>query len=99
MDIKLKHYKDPQTGEIMEPGDYKTGFAFRDRYQIFNRYVDSVYEAGGLPLLVPCFDDENILREYVNMADGFLFVGINDYPPALYREPRLIETQVKTTIG
>lgn len=99
MDIKLKHYRDPETQEIVEIDQYLTDFAFRDRYQIFNRYVDSVYEAGALPLLVPCFTEEDSLREYVNMADGFLFVGINDYPPDLYRAPRQIETQVKTTRG
>ena len=99
MDIKLKHYRDPKTQEVIGADQYLTDFAYRDRYELLNRYVDAVHEAGALPLLVPCFTEEDILREYVNMADGFLFVGINDYPPDLYREPRRIETQVKTTAG
>jgi len=99
IDIKLRHYKDPQTQEIVGVDRYPTDFAFRDSYGVFNRYVDAVHEAGGLPLLVPCFTDEALLREYVDMADAVLFVGLNDYPPELYREPRRIETQVKTTEG
>ena len=99
IDIKLKHLSDPSTGKTIGPDQYETDFAYRDRYQIFNRYVDVIQEAGALPLLVPCFTEEKILREYLDMADGFLCVGLNDYPPELYREPRRIETQVKTTVG
>jgi len=99
MDIKLKHYRDHETGDVVGVDRYETGFAYRDRYELLNRYVDAVQEAGGIPLLVPCFTDEDILRDYVNMADAFLFVGINDYPPDLYREPARMETVVKYTEG
>ncbi|HNS33374.1 MAG TPA: gamma-glutamyl-gamma-aminobutyrate hydrolase family protein [bacterium] len=97
IDIKLKHYQDPATGKIVNDSDYQAGFAFRDRYEVFNRYVDSVYEFGGLPLLIPDFEDEEFLKEYVAMSDAVLFVGLNDYPPSLYREPRQIETGVQPT--
>lgn len=99
LDIKLKHYRSSDTNEVVGVEDYVTSFAFRDRYEIFNRYVDALCEAGALPLLVPCFDDETVLREYLALADGFLFVGINDYPPDLYREPQKLETVVQNTEG
>jgi len=99
LDIKLKHYRNQGTNEVVGVEDYTTDFAFRDRYEIFNRYVDALHEAGALPLLVPCFDDESTLREYLALADGFLFVGLNDYPPELYREPRRLETVVQNTEG
>ena len=99
MDIKLRHQRDAETGAVIGPDQYLTDFAYRDEYKIYNRYVDQVFEAGGLPLLVPCFTDEAILKQYVHLADAFLFVGINDYPPELYREPKQIETQVKNTVG
>ena len=114
MDIKLRHLPAskaprPKDGDdkaefargsgIVGPDQYETDFAFRDEYRIYNRYVDQIFESGGIPLLVPCFTDEAILQQYVDMADGFLFVGVNDYPPELYREPKRIETQVKTTPG
>lgn len=98
MDIKLKHYCDPETGDVVGVDRYETAFAYRDRYELLNRYVDAIYEAGGIPLMVPCFPDEDILRDYVAMADAFLFVGINDYPPALYREP-IRQAAVKDTEG
>ena len=114
MDIKLRHLraaKAPRdesnedrtefarSSGIVGPEQYETDFAYRDEYRIYNRYVDQIFESGGIPLLVPCFTDESILQQYVAMADGFLFVGVNDYPPAFYREPKLIETHVKTTPG
>ena len=109
MDIKLRHLraskvskKDvefPRSSGIVGPDQYETDFAYRDEYRIYNRYVDQIFESGGIPLLVPCFTDEKILQQYVDMADGFLFVGVNDYPPAFYREPKLIETKVKNTPG
>lgn len=98
LDIKLKHYRDPETNEMIGVERYETGFAYRDRYQVLNRYVDAIHEAGGMPLMVPPFTDEETLRAYLDMADAFLFVGLNDYPPALYREPRL-QAVVKNTEG
>ena len=114
MDIKLRHLRaskaSPRTSSdgatefarsngIVGPEEYETDFAYRDEYRVYNRYVDQVYESGGIPLLVPCFTDESILQQYVDMADAFLFVGVNDYPPEFYREPKKIETQVKNTPG
>ena len=114
MDIKLRHLRaskapprKPSDGQpefarssgIVGPEEYETDFAYRDEYRVYNRYVDQIYESGGIPLLVPCFTDESILQQYVNMADAFLFVGVNDYPPEFYREPKKIETQVKNTPG
>lgn len=114
MDIKLRHLRASKarrsksnddkaeftrSSGIVGPEQYETDFAYRDEYRIYNRYVDQIFESGGIPLLVPCFTDEAILRQYVDMADGFLFVGVNDYPPEFYREPKKIETQVKNTPG
>jgi len=98
LDIKLKHYRDPQTNEVVGVDRYETGFAYRDRYEVLNRYVDAVHEAGGLPLMTPPFTDEETLGQFLDLADAFLFVGINDYPPALYREPCL-QSAVKDTEG
>ena len=99
IDVKLRHRLDPETGEATTPDAYATPFAYRDSYTVTNRYVDAAQEAGGLPLLVPPYTDEETLRQYVDTADAFLCVGINDYPPELYREPARIETAVKNTEG
>lgn len=98
LDIKLKHFLSPDTNDVVTPDQYETEFAYRDRYTVLNRYVDAIYETGGLPLMVPPFTDERALGAYLDMADGFLFVGINDYPPELYREPTL-QAAVQDTEG
>ena len=98
LDIKLKHYRDPETQKVIDVDRYETPFAYRDSYTVLNRYVDAVHEAGALPLMVPPFTDESILNAFLDRADGFLFVGINDYPPALYREP-VLQAAVRDTEG
>ncbi len=55
-------------------------------YEIPQRYFESVIENGGIPILAPANSQESLLREYVQMADGFLFSGGDDYPPELYGE-------------
>ena len=98
LDIKLKHLRDPETNDVVGVDQYETPFAYRDSYTVLNRYVDAVQETGGIPIMVPPFTDDETLEAYLDMADGFLFVGINDYPPALYREP-ILQSAVRDTVG
>lgn len=55
-----------------------------NRYQILAPYVDSVIAAGGFPLLVPCHPSCAVLNRFVEMVDGFVFIGGPDYPPRHY---------------
>jgi len=48
------------------------------------RYLDAVYENGGIPVVIPPFEDEYHLESYFSFLDGFLFVGGDDYDPGLY---------------
>lgn len=57
---------------------------FRGRHQIGKEYVDGVIAAGGFPLLVPCCENRELLERYLEMADGFLFIGGLDYPAHYY---------------
>lgn len=61
---------------------------FRDSYWIYTPYVQVICEAGGIPIPVGCIEEEEVLREYVERVDGFLFIGGEDYPPELYGEAR-----------
>ncbi len=62
---------------------------FRDSYWIHTPYVEVVCEAGGIPIPVGCIKEEEVLREYVERVDGFLFIGCaKDYPPESYGEAR-----------
>lgn len=47
-------------------------------------YIKAVYENGGLPIIIPPLDDEYHLDLYIELSDGFLFIGGDDYDPDLY---------------
>jgi putative glutamine amidotransferase len=67
---------------------------FRDCYDIYAPYVDVVADAGGVPLLVPCLNNESLLGKYVELIDGFVFTGGEDYPSEFYGELSEPETTV-----
>ena len=51
-------------------------------------YVRAVAENGGVPVVLPTIDDEEILRRYLEELDGLVLVGGADIPPAAYgQEP------------
>lgn len=49
-------------------------------------YFSSVEKAGGLPLVIPFCEDEETIKGYVEICDGFLFSGGNDIAPERYGE-------------
>ncbi|HCE43701.1 MAG TPA: hypothetical protein DET40_09140 [Lentisphaeria bacterium] len=57
-------------------------------YRIKSYYVDAVYEAGGIPLLVPSIPDKSLSREYAGRCVAFIFIGGRDYPPEYYGETK-----------
>lgn len=54
------------------------------QFHIRDKYIDAVYEHGGLPLLVPGFADKKTLQQYIEMIDGLIIIGGMDYPPEMY---------------
>ncbi|MGQ9662716.1 MAG: gamma-glutamyl-gamma-aminobutyrate hydrolase family protein [Kiritimatiellia bacterium] len=50
------------------------------------QFIDAIVAAGGLPWLVPVVPELSLLKEFVNSADAFVFVGGKDYPPQWYGE-------------
>lgn len=50
-------------------------------------YVDSVLKAGGLPVLIPLFDEIEMAKEYLDTLDGLIITGGNeDVSPLTYGE-------------
>ena len=47
-------------------------------------YMDCILEAGGIPVILPLCDDEDIARRLVSECDGFLFTGGPDVDPIMY---------------
>lgn len=56
-------------------------------------YVDAVADMGGLPVVVSPTLPPELLREQVARADGVLWIGGADYPPAWYGEAPQPETK------
>ncbi|MCX7816158.1 MAG: gamma-glutamyl-gamma-aminobutyrate hydrolase family protein [Syntrophales bacterium] len=47
-------------------------------------YVKAVEGAGGIPLCLPVLESVRAIRLVVNLLDGFMFIGGNDYDPRHY---------------
>lgn len=52
-------------------------------------YLESVRDAGGLPLMLSLTDCDEDIARYVELCDGFLFVGGPDVDPRHYGQERL----------
>ena len=64
-----------------------------DSYIIRCDYVDSVIEAGGFPLMIPCHPHKKVLDDYLNNIDGIVFVGGPDWPAEFYNESNMPENK------
>lgn len=47
-------------------------------------YVDAVVRAGGIPLVIPPLESEDLLEAALEPLDGFCFIGGPDYDPRHY---------------
>jgi putative glutamine amidotransferase len=56
------------------------------QFHIRGKYIEAVYDYGGLPLPIPCLPDEDLLRQYIDKIDGLIIIGGMDYPPHLYSQ-------------
>lgn len=58
-------------------------------------YIESIVEAGGLPVLVPLLDNNDVLREIYDSLDALFIPGGEDVHPKFYNEephPKLGDT-------
>jgi len=49
-------------------------------------YATAVADNGGVPVILPTIDDEQILRKYLKVLDGLVLIGGDDVPPQAYGE-------------
>lgn len=57
---------------------------WKNNYSVHKTYVDAVRENGGRPRLIPCSEDEALLRKELKELDGIIFIGGRDYDPGWY---------------
>ena len=51
-----------------------------------SKYVQAVRQAGGLPVIVPPLEDNELQADYLHRLDGLVLTGGWDIPPASYGE-------------
>ncbi len=54
------------------------------QFHIRGKYIEAIYDYGGLPLPIPCLPDEELLKQYIDKIDGLIIIGGMDYPPDMY---------------
>lgn len=56
----------------------------RELFHVDHAYAERIHNAGGIPLLVPPIEDDDLIQHYIQLADGFVFIGGKDYHPEFY---------------
>lgn len=59
--------------------------------RIEDEYIKSFEKYDVMPLILPFVSDNKILDEYIDLCDGFVFIGGNDISPYLYNEDKIKE--------
>lgn len=57
----------------------------RESFWILPGYMQGIEAAGGIPVMLPPTENEDVLRELAYGLDGLLLTGGQDVDPALYR--------------
>ncbi len=66
-----------------------------DKRTILNvSYSHAVTKTGGIPIVLPYTDNEEIMDSYVSLCDGFIFTGGKDVEPKRFNEEQINDTLV-----
>lgn len=67
----------------------------RKGYHTINtNYINSVFDAGGIPVIIPIIPNEEDFEIYLSRLDGIIFSGGIDVSPLIYNENPLKEVNV-----
>lgn len=67
----------------------------KESYESVNyNYIKSVYLAGGIPVLIPIVEDEEIVNNYLKSIDGLILSGGEDVSPLMYGENPMEKVQL-----
>lgn len=56
-------------------------------------YVDAVYKAGGIPIIIPPFENLKLSSKYIDLIDALILSGGSDITPEIYGESKLPEVK------
>lgn len=60
----------------------------KDSIWMLPAYLEAVVDAGGVPVILPLIDNNEDIKELVNLYDGFLLTGGQDINPRIYNEKK-----------
>jgi len=86
--FKVRIVNDNEWGDGVKPVIGVTG-NFDDlegNYLLKEYYVLSLYNAGGVPVILPPVDDDSLIEGYVDVCQGFVFSGGGDIDPYYWGE-------------
>ena len=55
-----------------------------ERHQLSDSYVKAIIQAGGIPVVLPCCEDPELMKAMADKMDGILFSGGGDVDPAVF---------------
>ena len=54
------------------------------RHQLSDSYIKAIAQAGGIPVVIPCCEDAELMKALVDRLDGVLLSGGGDVDPTLF---------------
>lgn len=69
-------------------GDYNKS---RRTFHVEKEYFDCLSEYNITPIIIPFHNNEYSIQQYIDMCDGFIFIGGNDVNPLMYGEDKIKE--------
>lgn len=79
--------KRPRIGVTCEFEEYHPGAGLDRSYsKVYHHYYHAIHRAGGVPLLVPVFEQPAVILEAIEGLDGILLTGSDDPPASFFGE-------------
>ena len=83
---------------LVTPSTEEKGVEFYDySISLSQTYLDSISQAGGLPVVLPCAPSPKMIAEYVRRCDGVMITGGDDIQPELYYPE--VPADLRKTVG
>lgn len=55
-----------------------------EQHRLSDSYVKAIIQAGGIPVMLPCCEDEALMKAMADKVDGLLLSGGGDVDPQIY---------------
>lgn len=72
-------------------------FVGKEKEKKYNKvrcsYADAVYKAGGIPIIIPPFENLKLSSKYVDLIDALILSGGSDITPEIYGESKLPQVE------